>query len=370
MSPMPLLWKRRTFRWAGVIAALLAVVGIATGFETTIASIQTGETPLATVSQFTVPLPEISAFARAPESSEGHLRVHAVGDHEATISTFEIDLARKTLTLVQDTDLKEPISKRFSLCNSMRINECRKMLELITTQWEGVAQDASKRFFLLHEPLATLLVYNPQTQNVDSIINFEHFDLSEKQREKSVKELKENALGEGLVLLNNGHILVAKERSMAAIVEFGHTGEKAQGFSKQTLLDTAQSFNVARERDKMEPLHSWRMPKGFAECDLSEIQEFAGQLYILSQECHMIARVAPLVVSEQEKKKPRMHFEATWSLPQDLSGAEAFVVIDPETFLIGLDKRSTNHPNVFLMKAIGNSKATLASPASASSSSE
>lgn len=292
---------------------------------------------LTIVSKTKIPLTEISGI---------HLRdkhIVIVGDTRAQLITAT--MKNLELTDVVTTDFTKAITEQFAVCTSEKFKECRKQKNTMTSQWEAVGSDGSGRFFLLNEQLSTIFVLNPTSQHIDSLINLDGFSPTSQSGQPNSKE-ESNALAEGFVLLNNGHILVVKERFPPSIVEFAPEGEVPKGYSPALQLKSADKFLVSSGKTTMKPLKVWLIPKEFGMCDLSELADDQyGNLFVMSQKCRWIAQLDNLNLAS-----PELHFRGQWSMPAEIKHGEALAVIDSHTFLVANDRNSKKADNIFLLK--------------------
>lgn len=169
--------------------------------------------------------------------------------------------------------------------------------------------------------------------------------------------------GEGLVLLNNGHVLVLKEKNPALVIEFGLAKDSAAGYEPGDAMVSAilapprrmsggQSAHVVVEEktvsvteEEFVPLKWWR-PNAAAKTeahDLSELTVTAkGRLIALSDR--------DVAIFEVEKKldlvEEKFHFKCRWDLPAQINKPEGMVALRDGSLLLALDRKKGG-PNVF-----------------------
>lgn len=289
----------------------------------------------------TLPVREISGIALHDN------KVYLVGDYEANLAVSAFDGQR--LSEPVSYDFSQSIISRFAPCDSFDIVMCRKISRLLVSQWEAIAVDGHGRIFLLNEQLATIFVYSPDAQNLLGVINLSSFQTHERQFRHRAGAGSDNALGEGLVLLNQGHILVAKERARAAIFEFApHPGAKPVG-SRRVQLRPQQSFDVdfsSQDRQTYYPIKRWVLGEEFRDCDLSELTFGPdGALYALSQQCQWISQLADLGSGED-----KIRVVQKWQLPLKIHKAEGLAVLAPGNFLVSQDSKSETRANLFWLR--------------------
>lgn len=283
------------------------------------------------------PLPEISGVHVQGDS------VIFIGDQLPQIG--QAVLANGAINKINKVDFSKTVLRQYTVCANDEINECRKQKQLITSQWEAISTDGSGRYFLLNEQLSTIFVYNPKTDHVDSLINLSSFN-PESGAGKRQSKRETNALAEGLFLLKNGHILIAKQGLPPSIVEFGPQGSTAAGFEPSMTVKNSDIFKVTAEKMVMKPLKIWSLASSFQACDLNELSgDSAGNLYILSKKCNWISQVTRLSLTDKD-----LQFTELWALPDEIRNAEALAVLNPTTFLVGTDRKSAQEDNVFVVK--------------------
>jgi len=133
---------------------------------------------------------------------------------------------------------------------------------------------------------------------------------------------------EGLVLLRDGHILVAHEKKPRGLFELGPPGDDVLGVRPSSYLPTVEAFTPP---PRLEALAWWPVPDHLD--DISDIAEWDGQLYLLSDQSARIARLA----SNDPSPGDDLEFDAIWKLPAHMENAEGLVFADDGSFYVGLD---------------------------------
>jgi len=103
--------------------------------------------------------------------------------------------------------------------------------------------------------------------------------------------------GEGMVLLPGGHLLVAKEKDPAALIEFGPPGSRSQGLTRGGALAAGDRWVVAEGKQEFVGLATWLPGRALAKAckDLSDLEIGPdGCLYLLSDQSESIARIDDL----------------------------------------------------------------------------
>ena len=297
-----------------------------------------GEHQLSIHESMHFPIEEISGMSFASNSSD----VFVVGDKHALIGRGSWD--GTALHHIESIDFTDAILKKFSVCESDKIPDCKRMRTLLTSQWEAITTDHKNLLYLLHEQLASIFVYSLELNDLVHVMNLESFDVPSL---KKIKRKHTNSLGEGFVLLNNGHILLMKEDHPASIIEYGYQGENAYGYSQALRLQATKDFpKLDGQKTKMVPLKMWKLADHFRKCDLSELStDTEGHLFALSQRCRWIGQLNDL-----SPEHNHMHFANTWNFPAHIKSAEAFLIPDANTFILAQDLKSTKQANMFVLK--------------------
>jgi hypothetical protein len=99
--------------------------------------------------------------------------------------------------------------------------------------------------------------------------------------------------GEGLLLMRNGHLLVAKEKEPAGLVEFGPHGAVAGGVSANSVLGQREAFDL-QGKGSLVALAWWPLTGRVADemHDLSDIApDHVGGVWLLSDQSRCAARL-------------------------------------------------------------------------------
>jgi hypothetical protein len=103
--------------------------------------------------------------------------------------------------------------------------------------------------------------------------------------------------GEGVVLLPGGHLLVAKEKKPAALIEFGPPHSRSRGLARGGALANGARWPIKRGRHRFVALAIWLPDKKLAKtcADFSDLEIGPdGCLYLLSDKSFTIARLDDL----------------------------------------------------------------------------
>ncbi|MCB9228656.1 MAG: hypothetical protein H6618_03510 [Deltaproteobacteria bacterium] len=309
---------------------------------------ESGGSPIRIIGKQNFPLREISGMYMFPESTGKVRQVYLIGDAHGILGIANWD--GQSLTDYRLIDFSQSMTEAWGLCSGTQVTGCQEHLRFITSQWEAVTSDASRKAFLLHEQLGTIFVIDPESQEISSLISLESFSIGQDKKTRlsqhHQKKLK-NAMGEGLLLLKNGHILVAKERGDPALIEFGPEGSDSVGYHKELWVADTAVFPIPERKNRLFPLKIWRLPERLKSCDMSELGvDKEGSLLVLSQSCGWISRLNSLLPEDSF-----LSFKEMWSLPGELRKAEAFVIPEAGMFLVAEDQESSSVMNVFVLSS-------------------
>jgi len=275
---------------------------------------------------FDVPLLEISGLGQRPGSPEQGMQVLAVGDEDFTVVSASVE---------SSTSLSD-----------FRIHRLHDLLDEgdeYGSQWEAADGDSTGRVFILQESPGKVFILSPE---LDGLLHT--IDRSVEGNERLDWEKSPNERGEGLVLLANGHVVVAKEKEPPLLMEFGPEGEEASGIVSELLLLERRRFpEPAEASSKQAVLTLWDLD-GEAEARIDDISDVAvgpdERLYLLSDESRCIARVEHQLPAAQRK----LSITAVWKLPEEIVQPEGLVLMDDMTPLVAIDRKEPNQ-NLFLM---------------------
>jgi hypothetical protein len=163
-------------------------------------------------------------------------------------------------------------------------------------QIEAVCADGAGRVLLLQEwpPRAELVDLDTSevVASIDLVIE-ERGEMSRSWNDPNCSH------GEGATLLAGGHLLIAKEKQPAVLIEFGPAGSRSRGFSTRSALaeGAAWPLNPPTGRHRFVALAVWRPDTRLRQgCEDFSDLEIApdGRLYLLSDKSATIARLEPL----------------------------------------------------------------------------
>jgi uncharacterized protein YjiK len=217
-----------------------------------------------------------------------------------------------------------------------------------SSQWEGVDTDETGRVFVLREVPGTVFVFDPE---LGRLLHVLHLTVEDDPGEQEAWDADENALGEGLLLLRNGHLFVVKEEKPRQLLEFGLPGEQAQGLHGDLLVTDTGRFSTPGERTAtFHMLSAWDLGGEALERvgDLSDVTVGPdGRVYLLSDESRCIARLQPTVPPESGT----VAVDRIWGLPDRLHQPEGLVIAPTWDVLIATDHEEQRE-NLFLMDGL------------------
>jgi len=103
--------------------------------------------------------------------------------------------------------------------------------------------------------------------------------------------------GEGMVMLPGGHLLVAKEKKPAALIEFGPSNSPSRGLIRGGALPDGERWPIEKGHHRFVSLAVWLPDKALAKtcADFSDVEIGPdGCLYLLSDKSSTIARLDAL----------------------------------------------------------------------------
>lgn len=279
-----------------------------------------------------VDLLEISGLGQRHRPAGTGLQVLAVGDEDFTVMIADLE-AGVTPRRFERLRLENVLAEGDPAAGS---------------QWEAADGDASGRVFILQEDPAVVFVLNPQMDDLVSRIELvsttpagEDFGLGSSP----------NSQGEGLVLLRNGHVLIAKEKDPPVLMEYGPSDERPEGLTPDLLFATSDEFPLPTDpRSKFSLLTVWRL-SGSAGDEISDISDIAvgpdEGLYLLSDESRCIAQLERTLDPEQE----HLQVASLWDLPSELEQPEGLVVTEDRAPLVAIDS-SKRTRNLFVLSPL------------------
>jgi uncharacterized protein YjiK len=214
-----------------------------------------------------------------------------------------------------------------------------------SSQWEGIDTDETGRVFVLREVPGTVFVFDPSLRRLEHVL---HLTVEDDPGEQEAWDADENALGEGVLLLRNGHLFVVKEEKPRQLLEFGLPGERAQGLHHDLpITDTGRFPTPEAATVTFHMLSAWDLGGEALERvgDLSDVTVGPdGRIYLLSDESRCIARLQPAVPPESGT----VAVDRIWGLPDRLHQPEGLVITPTWDVLVATD-HAEQRDNLFLL---------------------
>ncbi len=279
-----------------------------------------------TIGRHSVPLPEVSGLTvRATE--DGVLLLALGDDHVAFAATTVRDGVPGPFEVVTADDVG-----------------ARPGYEERATQLEALALDGAGRVWVLTEgtsmvggvDLAERLIVSRFTLDTSTIPDL-HASWSKKSASR----------GEGVLLLREGHLLVAKEKKPAGLVEFGPRGTRPRGVSARTILDPYQAWTPPADDVGLVALAWWPW-QGEGTENLTDLSELApdhqGGVWVLSDQSRCLAQVVlPLVPGE------RVAVATPLALPKKIGKPEGLAFLGDGLIAVA-DDRKAAHDNLWVLR--------------------
>jgi len=192
-----------------------------------------------------VPLKEVSGIC-SHRSRTGRMRLIAVGDRLAKVAWFspprsnrgEIDWHTRNIAKLSGS-----------------------MLPKLDPQIEAVCADGAGRIALLQESPPRVELIHPKTSRVVASVDLVVEGHGQTARAWSDPE---GSRGEGVVLLPEGHLLVAKEKKPAALIEFGPAGSHSRGLVRGGAPANGERWPIKKGHHRFVALAIWRPDKRLA----------------------------------------------------------------------------------------------------------
>ena len=256
-----------------------------------------------------------------------NLEILAVGDH-----TFELAIG-----VLKDAAVEE--FKVVDLANVMLAEGLQLPKE---SQWEGITADASGRVFMLEENPGHVFIFDALLQRLLASIEL-HFHA----HHPDFAELKEawekfpNSRGEGLILLENGHLLILKEKDPSRLIKFGPHKDAPVGLKP---LGHARDFTLpGNKSSRMVPLAVWKFSKDSAVAfpDLSELKlDHSGKFWVLSDTGRALGRIN----GTDQHGHLKIDLILRLSDTPGLEHPEGLALLDPDVALVACDMHEHHTP--------------------------
>ena len=278
-----------------------------------------------------VPLREVSGIC-LHRSRNGRTSLIAVGDRVAKIAWFS-----------------QPRSDRG------RINWHTKNIAKLSgstlpkrdSQIEAVCADGLGRILLLQEAPPRVELIDPKALKVAASIDLEVEGRSEIARAWCDPK---GSRGEGMVLLPGGHLLIAKEKKPAALIEFGPPRSRSRGLVRGGALANGERWPIKEGHRRFVALAIWLPNKTLAKtcADFSDLEIGPdGRLYLLSDKSSTIARLDDLAAGGGTAA-----LLDAWQLGDINGKPEGLAFTAQGRAIVGLDTRKQRRNLVLLEPAV------------------
>jgi hypothetical protein len=224
------------------------------------------------------PLREVSGICLR-RGRNGRMSLIAVGDHAAKAAWFSLSRSDEGRIYWHTRNIaKLPGS----------------LLPKRGSQIEAVCADGLGRILLLQETPPRVELIDPKASKVIASI-----DLIVEGRGKLARAWSDpkGSRGEGMALLPSGHLLIAKEKKPAVLIEFGPTHSRSRGLVRGAALPDGQRWPIKKGDHRYVALATWIPDKKLAKycADFSDLEIGPdGCLYLLSDQSCTIARLDDL----------------------------------------------------------------------------
>jgi hypothetical protein len=278
-------------------------------------------------------LSEVSGICERPTGQGRTRQLLAVGDQSHDILLGDLPVAgpgwferRDLQPLVAGAGLRTPES----------------------SQWEGIDTDATGRVFVLREVPGTVFVFD---QALETLLHVFPLTVEDDPAELEAWEADQNALGEGMLLLRNGHLFVVKEDKPRQLLEFGLPGARAEGLRADLpITDTGKFPTPPESRAVFHLLSAWDLGGAAMERigDLSDVTVGPdGRIYVLSDESRCIARLQATL----DPQDRLIEVDRMWDLPDRLHQPEGLVITGDWEVLVAVDHPEPRQ-NLFLLRGL------------------
>jgi hypothetical protein len=264
------------------------------------------------VSRMALPLLEVSGLA----ARDG--RFVAVGDRSSDIISFGLDPAGEAVDVV--------------------VHRTGVATGKSGSQWEAIALDGAGNAAVLSET-GELFVFAKDLEGPSATVKIDY---------QSVNALidghvEQNSLGEGLVLLEGGHILVAIEKSPSVLVEMGPAGSAPAGYAPGREVHG----RFAPGATTFVALAAWQVKDNGSTPDLSDLTVGpTGALFALTQQGRAFVRLEATLRPDEKSA----HVKEVFPIDKQLTFAEGLVFrgLSP---VVGRD-RDHDAKNVYVLSPI------------------
>jgi hypothetical protein len=284
------------------------------------------------VHETALPIREISALT-IRRSDSGSLQLLAVGDEDFAVITADCDEDGRPKGTRREELFLPLVGSGIDLRGG--------------SGFEGVAADGEGHVFIVQEEQSRLLVFSRDLRRLVHVLALE---VPPDSPIAAAWAKDANQRAEGLLLLRDGHVLVAKQKNPPALLEFGPEDDEPLGVSSETALSDKEPFALPATEDcRLVALASWALDK---EC-LPTINDIAlgadGRVYVISAKAQLIARL-PKRLQPAEYVRLRKAWKIEGKLPEgDDARPEGLAFVTRAT-VIGIDCKLAGN-NLFVLSS-------------------
>jgi hypothetical protein len=293
-----------------------------------------GTSPRRLVRTGTVDLPVLEASALASRVVAGRLRVLVVGDRSAHLGVAAVEPG-DGLGGWDTLDLA-------TLDGWPNLGA--------DSQFEAIAADGGHLVAVMSEDPPVVLVGDTRTRSLRARVTLTApagSPLHGKWDDRSSR-------GEGMVLLRNGRLLVAKEKRPRALVEFCPAGTAAHGISADDFIGPDEEWDPPVGEVDYAATSMWRL-RDHAKKASRDISALAvgpdHSLWLLSDKSRAVGRLA-LTTPLRPGGSKITGLDELWRLPKGAKKPEGMVVIDQHRLLVASDTKSI-HDNGIIVERPG-----------------
>ncbi len=214
------------------------------------------------------------------------------------------------------------------------------------SQWEAIAADKS-RVFMLAEGSSNVFIFNQDLLKLDSSIAL---NVPKTHALYPDWNADTNSRGEGMILLDSGHILLLKEKNPVQLIEFGPKTATAKGFKPGDGVDSNESFPLNINVTEFVPLKYWNIGSN-SQPYLSDASDLAigpgGRLFAISDKTNRIVAIENVLKPTEDKFKVK----EVWVLPGKIDKAEG-LAFTPAFEPIVVSDLTGKDKNLFILTAL------------------
>ena len=335
---------------------IFTMLGLGNAFSAAADAAGNPKRALTVTQQYNVPITEVSGLAivrsskkESKETDEDSVNLYAVGDKTHEVARFRFNGMADVIIDVHDA---APV-----------IGKDKKD----ASEWEAIAADGKDTICMLNEPRSEISCLDLGLQQDRGSFSLDTSSISDLD---SAWKARSNSRGEGMILMQKGHVLILKEKEPPMLVEFGPEGEAPMGYGPSAFLQAGEAFagfqpvnpdkadqpNRPGRRaspQRLVALKTWKFSARLSDLakDASEITLGPdGRVYLLSQEGSALIRLEKTL--KPDENKVGVDHGAYWNLPAGLEKAEGLVIDNHMQPWIGVDIKQTHKPNLFRLSPI------------------